>query len=88
MTLSPTLPTGLDRLSARLVAPFERRLTAIPFVRRRLDSEYDKLLDGLESSLKPYRGSFPTYTRLPEAGIDRAEIRQQIGALASEEEAR
>ncbi len=42
----------------------------------------------LEPGLKPYRGRYPTYARLPEHGIDRAEVLAGLTSLAAEERSR
>ena len=39
-------------------------------------------------SLKPYRDDYPTYSRLPEQGRDRAAILDEIEELKAKEEAR
>ncbi len=78
----------LGRVPPGVVAAGERRLKAIPAVRRQLDKEYDGLMAGLEPSLKPYRGEFPAYDRLPPAGRPRQEILREMEALRDREAAR
>ncbi|MEW6231742.1 MAG: aminotransferase class V-fold PLP-dependent enzyme [Chloroflexota bacterium] len=46
------------------------------------------LLKPLEEQLKPYRGRFATFARLPETGRSRAEILAEIAELQSAEEQR
>lgn len=45
-------------------------------------------LGWLEQQLKPYRGAFPTMTRLPAVGVARSEILRQMKALNEREEPR
>jgi sphinganine-1-phosphate aldolase len=78
----------LSRLNPRLVAFLEKYLTAIPAVKTSIESEYAGILDELEPALKPYRGDFRTFSSLPEAGIPREEILQELQALKDREEAR
>ena len=77
-----------NRLLSAAAAPLERGLRAVPTVNRRLEGRYDEMLGPLEASLKPYRGDYPTYSRLPEQGRDRAAILDEIEALKEKEDAR
>jgi sphinganine-1-phosphate aldolase len=88
MALSDRITAALGRVDPRVLAAAERALTAIPLARRRIEQEYDGLMAGLEESLKPYRGEFATYVRLPAAGRDRAAILAEMQALREREEAR
>ncbi len=80
--------TWLGRLDPRLVATLEKRLTAIPAVRDRIEREYDELMAGLEKSVKPYGEGFVSHSRLPETGLSRAEIIREMERLNAIEEPR
>ena len=43
-------------------------LRRLPFVRDRLDQEFDSIGNELEAMIKPYRDRFPAYPRMPEQG--------------------
>ncbi len=73
------------RIPPRLAAAAERWLRAVPAVRRRMAREERGVLAALEPALKPYRGRFPAFARLPEAGRDRAEILATLEALSAAE---
>jgi sphinganine-1-phosphate aldolase len=88
MSLRDSITTYLGKVDPRVLAAVERSLTAIPFVRRRIEGQYDSLMDGLEDTLKPYRGEFETFARLPAVGRDRAAIVAEMAALRAREEAR
>lgn len=75
----------LARLGGGLPAALERRLLAIPPVRRRVQREYDRLMGELEPSLKPYRADFPGLTRLPTQGREREAVLADLEALAERE---
>jgi hypothetical protein len=53
----------LERLNPRVAAAAERLALAVPGVRARLDREYERLLAGVEASLKPYRGEVASFPR-------------------------
>ena len=78
----------LERLNPRVAAAAERLAVAIPAVRSRLDREYDRMLAGMEASVKPYRGQVASFPRLPAQGIPRDEVLRQVDDLATRERAR
>jgi glutamate/tyrosine decarboxylase-like PLP-dependent enzyme len=63
-------------------------LRRVPAVNRRIEAQYDDLLADLESSLKPYRGDTTSHAQLPERGLARAEVLDEMAALRDREEAR
>ena len=75
------VPTGI--LSAA-----ERTLKRIPRFKVMIEKEYDEMLGGMESSLKPYHKDFTTYSKLPSVGRDRDEIIQEMNAIKAREESR
>jgi len=78
----------LQRLNPRVAAAAERLAVAIPAVRSRLDREHDRMLAGMEASVKPYRGQVASFLRLPAQGVPRDEILQQVDDLAARERPR
>lgn len=71
----------LGRVDPRILAAVYKRLKAVPFIRRRLDSEYDTMMADIEDELKPYRDRFPTFDRLPRDGREREAILDEMGEL-------
>jgi sphinganine-1-phosphate aldolase len=78
----------LERLDPRVAAAAERLAVAIPAVRARLDREYERLLAGIEGSVKPYRGAVASFPRLPERGLDTDQVLRTVRDLAAREEPR
>ena len=78
----------LERLNPRVAAAAERLALAVPAVRARLDTEYERLLAGVEGSLKPYRGEVASFPRLPGRGLDPGEVLATVEDLAGRERAR
>lgn len=76
---------NLSRLGGAALARAERRILALPFVRRQLQREYDKMLAEIEPSVRPYSRELPPRTRLPAAGRPRDELLAEIGSLAARE---
>jgi sphinganine-1-phosphate aldolase len=78
----------LERLNPKVAATAERLAGTIPAVRARLDKEYERLLAGLEGSVKPYRGEVPSFPRLPKRGVARDEVLRTVQDLAARERPR
>jgi sphinganine-1-phosphate aldolase len=60
----------------------------VPFVRDRIEAEYQKILDELRKSSRPYADEFETYHRMPAAGRARSAILEEMKALRDREEDR
>ncbi len=69
----------------RIVEKYARR---IPAVRRMIESEYDSVMNELESDLKPYREGFSSFAELPGKGKGRAAILKEMAAMKKKEEDR
>jgi sphinganine-1-phosphate aldolase len=78
----------LERLNPKVAATAERLAGTIPAVRARLDKEYERLLAGLEGSVKPYRGEVASFPRLPKRGVARDEVLRTVQDLAARERPR
>jgi glutamate/tyrosine decarboxylase-like PLP-dependent enzyme len=66
----------------------EKRLKAVPAVRRKIQQENEGALAGLESDLKPYRETHPAFARLPEQGIAPEAILEEMREMNRGEEQR
>jgi sphinganine-1-phosphate aldolase len=78
----------VGKLNPRLIAAVEKRVKSIPLVSEMLEKEYDSVLAALEESVKPYRGDFESYSRLPEVGLGRDVVLERMAELSSREESR
>jgi len=78
----------LFRKYPRALAVMQKYLKSIPFVERRIEQQYDKIMEIWEPALKPYRDRFPTFTQLPPVGRSQEEILQEMEELKSVEESR
>jgi sphinganine-1-phosphate aldolase len=64
----------------------EKGLKAIPGVSQKIEKEYDGMMTSLESSVKPYKGKFTSFTQIPATGRDRADILRDMEAMQAHEE--
>jgi sphinganine-1-phosphate aldolase len=86
MNLEDFLFKNIGRLPPSMVAWIEKRLKKIPSIRQKIGKEYDGMMDGLESSVKPYKGKFAAFTQIPATGRARAEILHDMEAMRDHEE--
>jgi len=87
MNLEDLLLKNVGRLPPRVVAWIEKRLKHIPAFSQKIDREYDEMLEGLESSIKPYKDRVPAFTEIPAQGRARADILREIETMQAQEEA-
>jgi sphinganine-1-phosphate aldolase len=80
------LLNNIGRLPPRLIKWVEKRLRNIPSVSQKIEKEYDEMMTDLESSVKPYKGEFASFTKIPETGHPRQEILQEMEALHAHEQ--
>lgn len=66
----------------------EKFLTTIPFVRRRLEQEYAKMMRELDPVVHPYQGHFQSFTRIPTVGWQREEVLAEMATLQAQEQPR
>ena len=78
----------LNRVDARILTKLEQGLKSIPAVQRRLDREFAQLLEGLDDDLHPYRDDFAAYARIPEQGLDRGKILDEMTLMSAREHER
>lgn len=87
MDLEKLLSGPVKRINPRLAGWAYSVMRRIPPVRRRLEAEFDDVVAGMEDSVKPYRDELSSYRRLPDNGLDRAEVLSLMADLAGREEA-
>lgn len=77
---------SLNKLPPRIVAWIERQLKKFPGINQKIENEYDQMLVGLESSLKPYRAEFASFTSIPASGRRRDDILHEMESLYAQEQ--
>jgi glutamate/tyrosine decarboxylase-like PLP-dependent enzyme len=60
----------------------------IPAVRRKIASQYEGVMKELEPSLKPYRGKYASYERIPVKGAGRLKVLSMMKELQEKEKAK
>lgn len=78
----------LGRVQSRTIAAAEKTLQAVPPIQDKIEEQYDGLIGELEDTVKPYKGRFASYSKLPQTGRDRSEITRELEGLRDSEESR
>ena len=87
----PDMDQMIEKLKSMprgLVHFLDKWLRKLPAVRKKIDSQTEKILNDLESSVKPYNKKFYTYSSLPYEGRSKKEILLEIEEITSLEESR
>ncbi len=88
MNIKARLEYYFNRLNPRMASWAFKHLKKIPWVQRRIQAEFGRMMADMEDGVKPYRGKFPTYARLPGTGVAREAILKEMEAMQAMEEAR
>ncbi|NOZ87894.1 MAG: aminotransferase class V-fold PLP-dependent enzyme [Deltaproteobacteria bacterium] len=75
-----------DKIDPRLADATFRVLKKVPYVRSLVEKEFESITADLEKMAKPYRGKTRSFERLPEEGVDRKEVLQEMTGITREEE--
>jgi len=82
------LQEKLKWLPPAWLAGMEKYLYRFPSIKARLETEYETIMQCAESNLKPYRGLSPSYSQIPQIGLDQSDILRQMIDLKDKEETR
>lgn len=88
MSIKDLAKKQFKKINPEVVGKVFKVAKKIPFVRRRIERELDGFMADMEKAAKPYRDEFPRYRRLPNEGIARDEVIDQITAMRSREDDR
>jgi glutamate/tyrosine decarboxylase-like PLP-dependent enzyme len=86
MSWKDSLFNLLGKANPRFLALVEKSLKSMPGVGDKIEGEYEEIMAKLEGSLKPYKGKFEAFTKLPAAGRPRAEVLRDMEAMRELEE--
>lgn len=75
-------------LGPKVLSPFVRMAGKLPVFNKMIDKEYASLAKEIEAALKPYRDRFDTIAEIPDDGIAREEIIEEMEEMRALEEPR
>ena len=88
MDIKKIVDKYLGKVSPRVMSLVFRHTKSIPFVKKRIQREYDGIMSNLENVVKPYKDRFVTFSHLPETGRDKGDIIKEMEELQSIEESK
>jgi glutamate/tyrosine decarboxylase-like PLP-dependent enzyme len=88
MDVFDLLTKRLGWMPPKFLAALEKYLKQVPYVQNQIQMEYDRLFQDADTTLKPYRNTFPTFSDIPETGREKEAIIEELESLNSLERAR
>ncbi len=82
------VPSPVRRASGRALETLFKYAKRVPFVRDRIEAEYEKVLDDMRGSMRPYKDDVPRHVRLPSAGRAREDLLAEMRDLKAREDDR
>ncbi len=73
-------------LKSKVIEIVENTAKSIPFVRKRIEQEYDKMLAEIEKSVKPYKENTETHAVLPKEGLSQEDLLSIMKNLQTKEQ--
>jgi sphinganine-1-phosphate aldolase len=86
--MSVELASKLSWLPRPVLRFLEKRMKKIPAVKKMIDKENEKMMGGLEHSLKPYKEKYVSYAKLPANGLSHDAILSDIKSMSETESAK
>jgi glutamate/tyrosine decarboxylase-like PLP-dependent enzyme len=80
--------SSLRGMNPRLASWLFKPVKAIPFVRKKIQKEYDGVMKDLEGVVKPYKDRTFSFSRIPEKGRAKEDIIREMEALNAMEESK
>jgi sphinganine-1-phosphate aldolase len=75
----------LSRLPEGIASKIFNSIKDIPFIRKEIQNEIDKMMSEMEGSLKPYKGKVESFPKIPEEALDRKKILSLMEELKKKE---
>jgi len=88
MSIKDLAKKQFSKINPEVVGKVFKVAKKIPFVRRRIEQELDGFMAEMERAAKPYRDEFTRHSQLPETGVEREAVLDQIRAMRSLEDDR
>jgi sphinganine-1-phosphate aldolase len=86
MSWKDSILKQLGKINPKFMASVEKGLKAIPGVSQKIDAEYAEVMVELESSAKPYKNKFTTFTQIPVEGREYADVLHEMESMRDQEE--
>ena len=86
--VNKTVPSPVRRAGGRALETLFKYAKRLPVLRDRIEAEYEKVLDDMRGSMRPYKDEVPRHVRLPPQGRSRDSVLEEMRALKDREDDR
>lgn len=86
--VTKSVPSPVRRVSGRALETLFKYAKRLPMLRDRIEAEYEKVLDDMRGSMRPYKDDVPRHVRLPTQGRSRDSVLEEMQALKNREDDR
>ncbi len=83
-----TVPAPVRRAGGRALETLFKYAKRVPILRDRIQAEYEKVLDDMRGSMRPYRDDVPRHVKIPSEGRTRESVLEEMRALKQREDDR
>lgn len=82
------VPEPVRRVGGRALEVLFKYAKRVPLLRNRIEAEYEKVLDDMRSSMRPYKDDVPRHVRLPQQGRGHEDVLEEMRMLKAREDDR
>jgi len=86
--VTQAVPAPVRRVGGRALEALFKVAKRLPVVRDRIEAEYEKVLEDMRGSMRPYKDEVPRHVRLPQRGRAREELLEEMRTLKAREDDR
>ncbi|MGH1345384.1 MAG: pyridoxal-dependent decarboxylase [Nannocystales bacterium] len=86
--VTQAVPPPIRRAGERALEKLFKVAKRFPVLRNRIEAEYEKVLDDMRTSMRPYRDDVPRHVKLPDEGRSHASVLDEMRTLKAREDDR
>ncbi|MBW2076454.1 MAG: hypothetical protein JRI71_02700 [Deltaproteobacteria bacterium] len=88
MDLKRVVMRGAEWIHPRIISSLFKCVEPIPAVKKRIEGEYKSIMGELEKSVKPYRDRALRFQEIPDQGLPRQDVLEEMRRLKGLEDAK
>ncbi len=86
--VTQALPAPVRRVGGRVLERLFEYAKKVPLLRDRIEAEYEKVLEDMRGSMRPYKDEVPRHISIPEHGRSRESLLEEMRDLKAREDDR
>ncbi len=83
--VAQVVPAPVRRVGGRALEALFKYAKRLPVLRERIEAEYEKVLEDMRGSMRPYKDDVPRHVKLPRQGRSRDELLEEMRTLKARE---